>query len=160
TVVVLALVAAQERALVAGGAPGAPATAAPGPAGLSPLQRRLLAALIVVAVLEAIVATVVDLQFLAQLKARYTGDAVAIALALFYGGTNAILFVVQSTAAPHLLVTRSLTFTAAIHPVLVIASYLGFAAAPGFFGIAGTRTSDQVLRLATSRTSQEVSLSA
>jgi hypothetical protein len=174
TVVVLAVVAAQERALVQGGAPGAglgpgpegsmtrggAVTAAAGPSELAPLQRRLLAALVVVAVLEAIVATVVDLQFLRHLQARYTGDAVAIALALFYGGTNAILFVLQTTAAPHLLVTRSLPFTAAIHPVLVIASYLGFAAAPGFFGIAGTRTADQVLRLATSRTSQEVSLSA
>jgi hypothetical protein len=42
----------------------------------------------------------------------------------------------------------------------VILSYAGFAAAPGFFGIAATRTTDQVLRFATSRTSQELELSA
>jgi hypothetical protein len=160
TVVVLAIALAQERALVRGGAPGGGAVAATGGAPLGGLQRRLLGALIAVAVLEAVVATVIDLQFLAGVKGRYTGEDVAIALALFYGGTNLVLLVVQATAAPILLVTRSLTFTSAIHPVLVIAAYAGFAAAPGFFGIAGTRTADQVLRLATSRTSQEVSLSA
>ena len=42
----------------------------------------------------------------------------------------------------------------------MILSYLGFAIAPGFVAIAGTRTADQVLRLATSRTSQELELSA
>src|SRR6478672_3668077 len=116
--------------------------------------------MITVAALEGIVATVIDLQFIASVKARYTGEDLAVALALFYGGTNALLFVLQSAAVPRLLVTRSLPFTAAIHPLVVVASYLGFVAAPGFVAIAGTRTGDQVLRLATSRTSQEVSLSA
>ena len=168
TVIVLAVCVAQERALVAAGAPGgvpggpgmprATATAAP-VVTLSQVQRALLAAMITVALLEAIVTTVIDLQFLANVKTRYA-DHLAVALALFYGGTNAILFVLQITAVPRILVTRSLPFTAAIHPALVILSYLGFAASPGFVGIAGTRTADQVLRLATSRTSQELALSA
>ena len=112
------------------------------------------------AVLEGIVTTVIDLQFIDTVKARYTGETVAIALALFYGGTNAILFVLQISAVPRMLVTRNTRFTAAIHPALVILSYAGFAAAPRFVGIAGTRTTDQVLRLATSRPSQELALSA
>jgi len=160
TVIVLFLCIAQERALVAGGAPGgAPATSGAS-APLAPVQRRLVVAMLAVAALEGVVGTLIDLQFLGTLRTRYAGDDLAVALALFYGGTNALLFVLQSAAVPRLLVTRAMTFTAAIHPLLVILSYAGFAAAPGFIGIAGTRTADQVLRFATSRTSQELELSA
>ena len=49
----------------------------------------------------------IDLQFIAPLEARYTGDDLAVALALFYGGTNALLFLLQSAAVPRLLVTRA-----------------------------------------------------
>ena len=159
TVIVIGVCVAQDRALVAGGMPGAAAPAA-APQSLTTIQERLLHALVAVAALEAIVTTVIDLQFIANVKSRYAGNTLAVALALFYGGTNAILFVLQITAVPRILVTRSLPFTAAIHPALVIVSYLGFAASPGFFAIAGTRTTDQVLRLATSRTSQELAMSA
>lgn len=159
TAIAAVVCVAQERAQRMGGAPGAGAPAEPA-RGFGLVQRRLLVALVVVAVLEGIVATVVDLQFIAGVKARYSGDRVAVALALFYGGTNAILFVLQAAAAPRLLLTRSLTFTAAIHPLLVIASYAWFIASPRFVSIAGTRTCDQVLRLATSRPAQELALSA
>jgi hypothetical protein len=159
TAVVAIVCVAQERALRTGGAPGA--AAPPEPArGAGLVQRRLLVALAVVAALEGIVATAVDLQFIAGVKTRYTGTDVAVALALFYGGTNAILFVLQAAAAPRLLLTRSLTFTAAIHPLLVIVSYAWFIAAPRFVSIAATRTCDSVLRLATSRPAQELALSA
>jgi hypothetical protein len=155
---VIALCLVQQRALTTGGAPGATA-----PAGsverLGDLHRTLLRGLAVVAVLEAVIATVVDLQFADALKTRYTGDELALALSLFYGGTNAILLVLQATAVPRLLVTRSVPTTAAIHPLVVIGWYLGFAIAPTFVAVAGTRTADQVLRLATSRTSQEIELS-
>ncbi len=159
TVIVIVLCITQEAALANGGAPGATA-----PAGtsevLNPLQRRLLTGLIAVALLEGVVATVIDLQFIAQLKGRFQGDALAAAVALFYGGTNGVLFLLQILAVPRLLVTRSLPTTAGIHPLFAIAWYAIFATAPGFLLIAGTRTSDQVLRLATSRTSQEIELSA
>jgi cyclic nucleotide-binding protein len=159
TVLALVLAVAQARALAAGGAPGA--TAPPGTAQtLAPPQRRLLQAMICVALLEGVLATVIDLQFVANLKARYSGETLAVAVSAFYGGTNAILLVLQATAVPRILVTRSLPTTAAIHPALVIAWYAVFAIAPGFVALAGTRTTDQVLRLATSRTAQEVSLSA
>jgi hypothetical protein len=159
TVVVLALAIAQDKALAKGGAPGATAPAGT-PEALAPVQKRLLRALIVVAILEGIVATVIDLQFIAALKGRYSGDTLAVAITLFYGGTNAILFVLQVAAVPRILVTRSLPTTASIHPILAIAWYVLFVAAPGFIIIAGTRTTDQILRLATSRTSQEIELSA
>lgn len=170
TLIVIGVCIAQERTLVTGGAPGgspggpgmpakAGAPAAPA-AVLTTPQRSLVGAMLAVAALEGIVTTVIDLQFIATVKARYSGQDVAVALALFYGGTNALLFVLQSAAVPHILVTRAMTFTAAVHPVVVVLSYAGFAAAPSFIGIAGTRTADQVLRFATSRTSQELELSA
>lgn len=159
TAAVIVLAIAQARALASGGAPGATA-----PAGtsdvLAPIQRRLLRALIVVAILEGIVATVIDLQFIASLKGRFRGDDLAVAITLFYGGTNAIIFLLQSTAVPRILVTRSLPTTAAIHPIFAIGLYALYIAAPGFVALASTRTADQVLRLATSRTSQEIQLSA
>ncbi len=159
TAVVLGLCVTQEKALAKGGAPGATAPAGT-PEVLNPLQRRLLGSLIAVALLEGVVATVIDLQFISQLKSRYHGDTLAAAVALFYGGTNGVLFLLQVAAVPRILVTRSLPTTAAIHPILAIASYAVFATAPSFLLIAGTRTADQVLRLATSRTSQEIELSA
>jgi CRP-like cAMP-binding protein len=158
TALVVMLMLAQDRALTTGGAPGATA-----PAGtsevLGDLQRRLLRGLVAVAVLEGIVSTVIDLQFVAELKATYP-EHLGVAVSLFYGGTNAILLLLQVTAVPRILVTRSLPTTAGIHPILALGWYAVFAAAPGFVAIAGTRTSDQVLRLATSRTSQEIELSA
>ncbi|MDB4963920.1 MAG: cAMP protein kinase regulatory chain [Myxococcales bacterium] len=159
TAIVIALSVLQARALATGGAPGATAPAGT-PEGLGALQQRLLGSLIAVALLEGIVATVIDLQFISMLKGRYSGDTLAVAVTLFYGGTNAILFLLQVLAVPRILVTRSLPTTAAIHPVMALAWYLVFAAVPGFVTLAGTRTSDQVLRLATSRTSQEIELSA
>ncbi len=159
TAIVIALCVQQQKALAQGGAPGAAA-----PAGtsevLNPLQRRLLGSLIAVALLEGVVATVIDLQFISELKGRYQGDTLAAAIALFYGGTNGLLFLLQVLAVPRLLVTRSLPTAAGIHPVMAVAWYIVFATTPGFIAIAGTRTSDQVLRLATSRTSQEIELSA
>ncbi len=159
TAIVLALSVLQARALASGGAPGATAPAG-SPEGLGDLQKRLLAGLIAVALLEGVVATVIDLQFIAMLKGRYTGDTLGVAVSLFYGGTNAILFILQVFAVPRILVTRSLPTTAAIHPIMALAWYGLFVIAPGFITLAGTRTSDQVLRLATSRTSQEIELSA
>ena len=159
TAIVLALAIAQAKALATGGAPGA--TAPPGtPEALNDSNRRLLRGMIAVAVLEGVVATVIDLQFVAALKFRYHGDSLAIAVSLFYGGTNLFLLVLQVTAVPRILVTRSLPTTGSIHPLLVILGYTAFAIAPSFVGLAITRTSDQVFRLATSRTAQEVSLSA
>jgi hypothetical protein len=159
TAIVLVLALAQAKELAKGGAPGATAPAGT-PEVLAPIQKRLLRALIVVAILEGIVATVIDLQIISMLKGRYAGDTLAVAITLFYGGTNAILFVLQVAAVPRILVTRSLPTTASIHPIFAIAWYALFVAAPGFIVIAGTRTADQVLRLATSRTSQEIELSA
>jgi hypothetical protein len=170
TVIVIVVCIAQERTLVTGGAPGGSpggpgmaanvGTPATPPTLLTSPQRALVAAMLAVAALEGIVTTVIDLQFIGTVKARYSGQDVAVALALFYGGTNALLFILQSAAVPRILVTRAMTFTAAVHPVIVVLAYAGVAAAPSFLGIAGTRTADQVLRFATSRTSQELELSA
>ncbi len=157
--IVVVVYLAQGRALAAGGAPGATAPVGASPPPASPV-RTLLRAMIVVAMLEGVLATVIDLQFLGNLKARYSGDSLAIALSLFYGGTNAVLLLLQIAAVPRILVTRSIPFTAAIHPVLVMLGYVVFAIAPTFVNLAGTRTTDQVLRLATTRTSQELELSA
>ncbi|MDQ3334131.1 MAG: hypothetical protein M4D80_03140, partial [Myxococcota bacterium] len=143
TAVVLVLAIAQAKALATGGAPGA--TAPPGtPEALNDSNRRLLRGLIAVAILEGIVATIIDLQFISALKFRYSGDSLAVAVSLFYGGTNLFLLVLQATAVPRILVTRSLPTTGSIHPLLVILSYAAFAIAPGFIGLAITRTSDQV----------------
>lgn len=158
-VIVLGLAIAQDRALATGGSPGL--VAPPGtPEGLNRNNQRLLASMIALALLEGVIATVIDLQFAAELKSRYTGDSLAVALLLFYGGTNGVLLLLQVTAVPRILVTRSLPTTTAIHPMLVGLGYLVFFAAPGLVTIALTRTSDQVFRLATSRTAQEVSLSS
>lgn len=159
TAIVLGLAIAQAKALAAGGAPGA--TAPPGtPEALNDSNRRLLRGLVLVALFEGVVATIIDLQFVAALKSRYQGDTLAVAVSLFYGGTNLALLLLQATAVPRILVTRSLPTTGSIHPLLVIACYAAFAIAPGFVALAITRTGDQVFRLATSRTAQEVSLSA
>ncbi|CAN5915701.1 hypothetical protein BH11MYX2_BH11MYX2_29120 [soil metagenome] len=156
TVIVIFVAFAQDAALTSGGAPGTPAVASE---VLSPVNRTLLRTLIAVAILEGIVATVIDLQFISTLKSKFSGDTLAAAVTLFYGGTNAIVFLLQIAAVPRLLVTRSVPTSAGIHPLFAIAWYVVFIAAPSFVAIAITRTSDQVLRAATSRTSQEIELS-
>ncbi len=158
SVIVVVLVIAQGRALKAGGAPGA--ALPPGASDtLGPLHLRLRRALITVALLEGVFATLVDFQFLAELRVE-TGDNFTSTLLLFSGGTNAFLLLLQATAVPRLLVTRSLPTTGGVHPTLVLLWYVAFMFAPGLLTIAGTRTTDQVFRAATTRTAQEVSLSA
>ena len=160
SLVILGIALAQQRALDTGGAPGATAPAgAPPPTALGELTRRLLRWLVVVSLLEAAVATIADLQFAAAIKAHYP-DAVAVAVALFYGGTNLVLLLLQVAAVPRILVTRSMRFTASVQPLLVAAGYALVAAAPAFAVIAGTRTADQVLRAAAARPAQELQLSA
>ena len=105
---------AQDRALEKGGAPG-PGGAARHARGLEPAapapaardDRRRAAR-------GRRRGTIIDLQFVAELKGRYGTDAdtLAVAFSLFYGGTNAILLLLQVTAVPRLLVTRSLPTTA------------------------------------------------
>ena len=178
--IVIVLYTVQARAPARGGAPGAglaapasgaevpaaapavpaAASSAVAPAGLAEPVRRLLRMLVVAAIFEGVLSTVIDLQFLGTLKARYTVNTLAVALSLFYGCTNAVLLLLLVAAVPRVLVTRSVPTTAAIHPVLVVLGYVIFAIAPGFAQLAGTRTADQVFRLATSRTSQEIELSA
>ena len=51
-------------------------------------------------------------------KLLLLSSLVAAAIALFYGATNGVLFLLQVSAVPRILVTRSLTTTAAIHPVM------------------------------------------
>jgi len=78
---VIALTVVQQRSLERDGAPGA-GTAATGPMELPRVQRSLIAAMIVVAALEGVVATMIDLQFIRAVKTRWSGDDLAIALAL------------------------------------------------------------------------------
>lgn len=157
TAVVIVLARLQARALATGGAPGA--TAPPETAQvLDDRNRRLLRGLLLAAVLEGVVAMIIDLQFVAALKSRYTGDTLAVAVSVFYGATSLVLLLLQATAVPHILVTRSLPWTSSIHPLLVLVSYVAFAIAPTFLGLGITRTTDQVFR-ATSRAGQELSLS-
>jgi hypothetical protein len=158
TALALVVGVVQDRAL-AGTAQGGAGSAEPR-AALPELHVALLRALVAVAVLEAAVSTIVDLQFNAALKDRYDDAVRPIAIALFLAGTNAVLLALQVAAIPRLLVTRSLPFTATIHPAIVGAGYAAIAAVTGFVPIATTRTADQVLRAATSRTSQELALSA
>ena len=55
-------------------------------------NRRLLSAMIAVARARGRSSRrSIDLQFVAALKGRYTGDTLAVAVALFYGGTNLVL---------------------------------------------------------------------
>jgi hypothetical protein len=158
-VVVIVVAAKQRAALASGGAPGA--TAPPGSAPtMSGDHRALVRWLFAAAILEAAVATILEVRFSAGMKARWSGADLAVAVALFLGLTNLVLLALQLTAVPRLLVTRRLPTTVSIHPLGLVAAALGVLAAPGFVAIAIARTADQVLRPATSRTGQEVSLSA
>jgi hypothetical protein len=159
TAAALVLGLVQDRALAGAVQSGAGPAAEPRTA-LPELHVALLRGLVAIAVLEAAVSTIADLQFNAALKERYDDTVRPIAIALFLAGTNAILLALQVAAIPRLLVTRSLPFTATIHPAVVGVGYSAIAAIAGFVPIAATRTADQVLRAATSRTSQELALSA
>ncbi|MBP6836090.1 MAG: cyclic nucleotide-binding domain-containing protein [Kofleriaceae bacterium] len=160
-VVVIALTIAQRRALASGGAPGAPPepVGAPTP-GLAPGPRALITVLVVAAALEAFVAAVVEVQFAAALRSRVQGDELASALALFYGVSSSVLLVAQALLVPRLLVSARLPLTVSLHPLGLLVALAGAIAAPGLAAVIGVRALDSLLRAATSRTGQEVSLSA
>ena len=159
-VIVVGLLIATQRALAAGGAPGATAPPGTSATAMGGDHRALLRWLAVAAVLEAAVATALEFRFGAAMKQRFTGAELASAISLFYGGTHLLLLVLQVAVVPQLLTSRRLPVTLSIHPLLSGLGALALAAAPGFVAIAAVRTGDWVLRAATSRTGQEISLSA
>ncbi|MCB9573037.1 MAG: hypothetical protein H6709_13215 [Kofleriaceae bacterium] len=153
------LVALLRRELGRGGAPGAATPAGQSASAISDDHRRVLRWLAAAAVLEAAVATSIEFSFGASMKARYHGADLATAVALFYGGTNALLLLLQITLVPRLLVTQRQPFTVSVHPITVVVGLGGLLALPGFAVLAVLRTVEHVLRAATSRTGQEISLS-
>ena len=155
---VVAAVLAQ-RALARGGAPGM--AAPPGTsAALTGDHRSLLGWLAVAALVESAVATALEFRFGAALKATYRGGDLATAVSLFHGGTHAIQLVLQVLIIPRLLTSQRLPVTVSIHPLLTALGSAALALVPGFGGLAALRTGEKVLRSATARTGQEVSLSA
>ncbi len=157
---VVALTVATQRALAAGGAPGATAPPGTSATAMGADQRVLVRWLVAAAVLEAAVATALDFRFGAAMKARFTGDDLVTAVSLFYGGSHLLLLALQVTLVPRLLTSRALPVTVSIHPLAAAVGAGALALVPGFGAIAFVRTGEWVLRAATSRTGQELSLSA
>jgi len=148
-----------QRALAAGGAPGM--AAPPGASTeLSPDHHALLRWLAVAAIAESAVATALEFRFGASLKTHWQGGDLATAVSLFHGGTHAIQLVLQALVIPRLLTSQRLPVTVSIHPALTALGAVVLVATPGFAALATLRTGEKVLRSATSRTGQEVSLSA
>ena len=158
TVIVLAVCIAQERALVAGGAPGGVQVAAPAVA-LSRIQRSLVAALIAVAGGRGRDhdrdRSAVPLRREAALRGSSRRRARAVLRRHERDPVRAANLGGAAHAGHAQHAVHRGDPSARRDPLV-----LGFAIAPGFVAIAGTRTADQVLRLATSRTSQELELSA
>lgn len=155
---VIAAVFAQ-RALARGGAPGM--AAPPGAStALTGDHRALLGWLAAAAVVESAIATALEFRFGAALKLTYRGGDLATAVSLFHGGTHAIQLVLQVLIIPRLLTSQRLPVTVSIHPVLTALGAAAIGLVPGFGSLAALRTGEKVLRSATSRTGQEVSLSA
>ncbi len=151
--------------------PGPAAAAAPAPSpspspsppaspasGLAGDARRMVFFLACAALAEAIVSGFIEFHFTSTLKARYPKGEVARVIATFYGATSAGLLVLQILAVPRILVTRSMPFTASVHPAALLGGVGALLTWPGFALLAGVRTADGVLRAATSRTTQELSL--
>ncbi|MBE7454980.1 MAG: PQQ-like beta-propeller repeat protein, partial [Kofleriaceae bacterium] len=149
-----------QRALAAGGAPGATAPPGTSATAMGADQRGRVRWLVAAAVLEAAVATALDFRFGAAMKARFTGDDLVTAVSLFYGGSHLLLLALQVTLVPRLLTSRALPVTVSIHPLAAAVGAGALALVPGFGAIAFVRTGEWVLRAATSRTGQELSLSA
>ncbi|MBK9031434.1 MAG: cyclic nucleotide-binding domain-containing protein [Myxococcales bacterium] len=155
---VIAAIGAQ-RALARGGAPGmaAPPGASP---ELSVDHRALLRWLAIAAIAESAVATALEFRFGAALKTHWHGGDLATAVGLFHGGTHTIQLVLQALVIPRLLTSQRLPVTVSIHPTLTAVGALALIGLPGFAALAVLRTGEKVLRSATSRTGQELTLSA
>ncbi len=160
TASLLVVSALQRAALRAGGAPGATAPPGTSATAMTSDHRQLIRWLLVAAVLESAVATAIEFAFGAAMKGRYAGADLATAIAAFYGGTNALLLLIQATLVPRLLTSQRLPLTVSVHPLVTGLGLAALAAVPGFGALAIVRTGDAVLRAATSRTGQELALSA
>ncbi|MEZ4400753.1 MAG: cyclic nucleotide-binding domain-containing protein [Kofleriaceae bacterium] len=96
----------------------------------------------------------------AAMKRRFTGADLATAISLFYGGTHVVLLALQAALIPRLLTSRRLPITMSIHPAVTGLGTVLLSTTTGFAGVAAVRSADWVLRAATSRTGQELALSA
>lgn len=122
-------------------------------------QKRLVTALAVAALLESFVVAIVEFGFKREVTESFTTqDDIGVFLALFYGGSNAALLLMQLVASSRLLSTRSLRFSLAMEPVAIAGISVAWAMAPALVLGTVARGLESLLKFGVARPAQEVAL--
>lgn len=121
--------------------------------------RRLVIMLAAAAVVEALLSAVVELGFKREVSLRFDGESMGVFFALFYGGTNAVLLLLQLTVASRVLAAQSLRVSLAVQPALLVLGGIAWALAPTVILAGITRGAESTLKFGLSRPAQEIALS-
>jgi Cyclic nucleotide-binding domain len=120
---------------------------------------RLVRILAVATVLEACLTAFVEFGFKLEVVSTISGrDRIGMFFSIFYGVSNAALLLLQIAASSRLLATRSLRFSLALEPALLLACSVVWVLLPGLVLAALARGSESVMKFGIARPAQEVAL--
>lgn len=142
-----------------GGGEARPRRARIAPAAGDRPARRLVLMLAAAAVAEALLAAVVELGFKREVSLWFDRESMGVFFALFYGGTNAVLLVLQLAVASRVLASQSLRVSLAVQPALLVLGGVAWALVPTVVMAAVARGAESTLKFGLSRPAQEIALS-
>ncbi len=120
---------------------------------------RLVRILAMATVIEAFLTAFVEFGFKSEVVASITRrDEIGLFFSMFYGISNAILLALQVLASSRLLATRSLRFSLALEPALLLLSAMAWAFFPTLALAAIARGTESVMKFGIARPAQEVAL--
>jgi hypothetical protein len=120
---------------------------------------RLVRILAIATMIEACLTAFVEFGFKLEVVSSISGrNEIGVFFSVFYGVSNAVLLALQVLASSRLLATRSLRFSLALEPVLLLLASVAWTLFPTLALAAIARGSESVMKFGVARPAQEVAL--
>ena len=120
---------------------------------------RLVRIMAAATVVEACLTAFVEFGFKLEVVNTISGrDQIGVFFSVFYGASNAALLLLQALASSRLLATRSLRFSLALEPVLLLLASVAWVLFPTLAVAAFARGTESVMKFGIARPAQEVAL--
>ncbi|MCG8417400.1 MAG: cyclic nucleotide-binding domain-containing protein [Proteobacteria bacterium] len=124
----------------------------------SKVARQLVQLVIAAAVVEAILAAVVDFGFKEVVSERFDREQMGLFFALFYGVCNVFILILQLFITTRLLAAKSLRFTLSLQPLALLCICVLWFLVPVLALVALARSCESVMKFGLGRPAQELAL--
>lgn len=125
----------------------------------SKMAGALVAFISAAAVIEAVLAGVIDFGFKEAVTSSFDREEIGLFLALFYGGSNVFVLILQLLVTTRLLAFKPLRTTLSIQPIAMFAAAAAWIAWPALALASLARACEAITKFGIARPAQEVALS-